>query len=254
MRPDIVDLEAFYASRQGQIARRLVAHQLRQLWPDVAGAVVVGIGYATPFLGGLDAAERLIALMPSSQGVARWPCSGRSRAALVHEDSLPLADRSVDRLLLAHAVECSPQPKRLLREVWRVLADDGRVVVMLPNRRGLWCWSDRTPFGHGQPYSVTQAARLLRSNLFEPGAERGALYLPPTDWPLIQRLALPVERVGLSTAPRFAGVLLVEAEKRLVVATPLRVRKRARAGLRARARPALAGVDLAPGRPYSRAG
>ena len=51
MRPDVLDLQAFYGSRQGQLVRRLVGRQIRSLWPDLSGARVLGLGYATPFLG-----------------------------------------------------------------------------------------------------------------------------------------------------------------------------------------------------------
>ena len=57
MRPDIDDLQRFYATRQGQLARRLIHHQLKALWPDLAGRTVLGFGYAAPFLAGLDSAD-----------------------------------------------------------------------------------------------------------------------------------------------------------------------------------------------------
>ena len=76
MRPDIDDLQRFYASRQGQLARRLIHHQLKALWPDLAGRTVLGFGYAAPFLAGLDSAERAVALMPAQQGACRWPADG----------------------------------------------------------------------------------------------------------------------------------------------------------------------------------
>ena len=220
MRPEIGELEAFYGSRAGQFARRLVGHQLRQLWPDVQGLTVAGVGYAAPFLNVLESASHLVGLMPAAQGIAPWPCDAASRVALVQEDELPLADRSVDRLLLAHALENTADPKRLMREVWRVLADDGRAIFLVPNRRGLWCLSERSPFGYGQPYSVTQLHRMLRRHLFEPGHERAALYLPPTHSRLLLRLSIPVERLGLGLARPFGGVVLVEAQKRVYVGTP----------------------------------
>ena len=37
MRPDIDELQEFYASRQGQLARRLVHRQVKALWPDLTG-------------------------------------------------------------------------------------------------------------------------------------------------------------------------------------------------------------------------
>ena len=39
----------------------------------------------------------------------------------------------------------------LLRECWRVLRDDGRLLVVVPNRLGSWALFDHTPFGQGRP-------------------------------------------------------------------------------------------------------
>ena len=229
MRPGFGELEAFYASRQGQLARRLIAHQLRRLWPDLRGRSVLGLGYASPFLGALEDAERAVAFLPAENGARPLVGDAAGRAAIVREDDLPLADGSVDRVLLVHALEGADDPGRLLREVWRVLADGGRLVAVVPNRRGLWSLSDRTPFGHGQPYSSGQLARRLTGHLFEPGTERGALYLPPTGSRFLLRLAVPAERLGLGLAPRLGGVVLLEAEKRIYIGTPLRVSERPKA-------------------------
>jgi SAM-dependent methyltransferase len=221
MRTDVEELRAFYATRPGQLARRLVNAQLQAMWPDLAGRTVVGVGYPLPFLGAMGAAATVAALMPVGQGAERWPGGGASAVALVPDDELPLADGSVDRLLIAHAVETCPDLRRFLREAWRVLADGGRLVALVPNRRGFWCWSDGTPFGQGQPYSSGQIRRALRAHLFEPTAERSALFLPPLMarwWP---RLAVPFERVGLRLVPGLSGVILLEAEKRILIGTPV---------------------------------
>lgn len=228
MRPEVDDLQRFYATRQGQLARRLILHQLKALWPDLSALSVLGFGYAAPFLGGFEHAARTLALMPSSQGACRWPADGHGRTGLVREDELPLADGSVDRVLLVHALECCTNVPRLIREIWRVLADGGRMVVVVPNRRGLWSLSDRTPFGYGQPYSRGQLERTLGSQLFTPLAERTALFMPPTQSRLLLRLAIPAERLGLTFARQLAGVVLVEAEKRIYVGTGLAELTRAR--------------------------
>jgi SAM-dependent methyltransferase len=219
MRPDLLDLQAFYASRQGQLVRRLVGRQIRRLWPEVCGARVLGIGYATPFLGTLlDDAERVCAIMPSGQGVAPWPAGGPNVTTLASEDELPLADRSIDRVLMVHALESSEQGGRLLREVWRVLADGGQALIIVPNRRGMWCLSESTPFGYGQPFSAAQLKGVLRNTLFVPGESATALFVPPLRSRLVLRTALAWERVGLRWAQHFAGVLLMVAEKQIYAA------------------------------------
>jgi SAM-dependent methyltransferase len=228
MRPEVDDLRRFYSTRQGQLARRLIHHQLKALWPDLTGRNILGFGYAAPFLAGLDAAARTVALMPTAQGACRWPPDAKGRTALAREDELPLPDGSIDRVLLVHALECCTNVPRLLREIWRVLADGGRMVVVVPNRRGLWCLSDRTPFGHGQPYSRGQLERTLGSQLFTPLAERTALFMPPTQSRLLLRLAVPAERLGLGFARQFAGLVLVEAEKQIYVGTAVPALSRSR--------------------------
>ena len=219
MRPDIEELTSFYDSRDGEYARRLINHQLRQLWPDLAGKELLGIGYATPFLGVFEEAERQIALMPATQGGRGWPADRRNRVAIGREDELPFEDRSFDHLILAHAFECSPHANRLMREAWRILKDGGRLAVIVPNRRGLWCWSERTPFGFGQPFTADQLERSLKSNLFAVGASRRALYMPPLSrfvtrgrsWAL--KLSVPMERIGLKALPHFSGVVITEGIK-----------------------------------------
>jgi SAM-dependent methyltransferase len=224
MRPEVDELQRFYASRQGQLARRLIQHQLKALWPDLRGLNLVGLGFAAPFLVGFDGAARAVALMPGPQGAIRWPADARSRTALAREDELPLADGSVDRVLLVHALECCDNVPRLIREVWRVLADGGRMIAVVTNRRGLWSLSDRTPFGYGQPYSAGQLERTLNRHLFTARAERAALFLPPTGSRLLLRLAIPVERLGQGFARRFAGVVMVEAEKQIYLGTAVPAR------------------------------
>jgi SAM-dependent methyltransferase len=221
MRPSVDELQAFYRSRRGQLARRLIATQLRALWPDVQGLTVVGIGFATPFFPALDRAARTIALMPAGQGASRGNGAGPSPVALVEEEELPLADGIADRILLVHSIETAPRLKRLFREVWRVLADGGRLAVVVPNRRGFWCWNDTTPFGSGQPYSQSQMAALLEHHLFEAVQITGALYLPPALARLWPRLAIPSERLGRQFLTRLSGVVIAEAQKSLLTGRPL---------------------------------
>jgi SAM-dependent methyltransferase len=134
---------------------------------------------------------------------------------LIDEMDLPLPDRSVDRVLLVHAIECTEQVRPMLREIWRVMADGGRLVTVAPTRAGLWSQIDRTPFYQGHPYSAGQVAGLLRANMFAPLRQTRALYMPPTHSRLALRMAPTVERFGRRWLGRFAGVNVIEAGKQL---------------------------------------
>ncbi|HEY6335938.1 MAG TPA: methyltransferase domain-containing protein [Alphaproteobacteria bacterium] len=227
---DVVDLHEFYGSSLGQMARRLIRRRVRRIWPSLAGQRVLGFGYATPFLRPfLGDAERVIAIMPAAQGVMRWPADEPGLVSLADESDLPLPDLSVDRVLLVHALEHSEQLRPLLREVWRVMADGGRLLAVAPNRRGIWARLDRTPFGQGLPYTVGQLSRVLRENMFTPIQSTAALLMPPTTSRFAQAWAPAWEELGERWLQTFAGVVMIEASKQVYGAVPVSgARKRRR--------------------------
>jgi SAM-dependent methyltransferase len=224
---DVVDLRNFYAQRLGVVARRFIGRGIRARWQDTSALRVLGVGYATPYLGLFrEEAERCLALMPGPQGVVRWPSTRPALAALVEEDELPLTDSAVDRVLLVHALEMSADPAELLREVWRVLAPGGRLLAVVPNRRGLWARMDTTPFGQGRPYSRSQITQLLRETWFTPTGWGEALYVPPIARGWFLRSSVAWERTGATLSAPFAGVHIVEATKQVYRAIPARRERR----------------------------
>jgi SAM-dependent methyltransferase len=226
MFPDVVDLRSFYAQPLGVVARRLINRSIRRRWPDTRGLAVLGIGYTTPYLGVFrEEVERTFAFMPAAQGVVKWPSAAPSLTALVDETLLPLPDATVDRVLAVHALEMTVHAPEMLGEAWRVLAAGGRLLLVVPNRRGLWARMDTTPFGHGRPYSRSQLIGLLREALFTPVGWDEALWVPPFARASFLRTANAWERVGKSLSLPFAGVIVVEATKQVwrpVPARPIR--------------------------------
>lgn len=216
---DIIDLREFYAHALGRTVRRLIGQRLRALWPDLGGRRLLGLGFATPFLGQFDEATHVVAGMPAGQGVMRWPEGAANRVALIDEQALPFPDRAFDRILLVHFVEGSPALRPMMRECWRVLADGGRLVVVVANRRSLWSRFEASPFAQGTPYSMGQITRLLRESLFVPLGTATALFMPPVGWRLFGRFAFSLEALGVRWFPTFGGALVIEAEKQ-IYATP----------------------------------
>ncbi len=226
---DVVDLRDFYATSLGRVAGRAVRARLRELWPDVRGQRILGLGYAAPFLTPfLDEAERVAVAMPMGQGVLPWPRGGPNRAVLVDECELPFPDSSYDRVVLAHAVENAESLRPMLREVWRLMTDGGRMAVVVPNRRGIWARVERSPFAHGHPYSTGQLSRLLRDNLFTPTRADGALFVPPLRSRMVLGAAPAWEKIGRRFLPQFAGVVTMEATKQIyaIPATTAPARRR----------------------------
>ena len=96
-----------------------------------------------------------------------------------------------------------------------MLAGGGRLLIVAPNRRGIWARLDRTPFGSGRPYTMSQLSQLLRDELFTPVGSGAALFIPPARKRMILRSAPVWERIGQRWFPTFAGVLLIEAAKQI---------------------------------------
>jgi SAM-dependent methyltransferase len=218
MHLDVATLRDFYATPLGQIARRLLARRIRSHWGSAHGETIVSLGFGTPFVGPYRSeAAQLGALMPASQGALIWPSGGaRILSTLVDEDELPLRDNSIDRMLVVHCLEVTEHVTAFLRELWRVMKPEGRLLIVVPNRRGLWAHVDTTPFGYGSPYSRSQLERVLRQCLFTPETFQTALHLPPFDRGVLVRSATAWERVGARVSPGLGGVLMVEARKEMV--------------------------------------
>lgn len=241
MRTDILDLHGFYATPLGRMARGVISAGVHGRWSDAARCRIAGFGYASPYLAGFSEAERVFAMAPGAQGVMRWPDAGQNRATLVDEYCWPLPDVSVDRLLIVHGLEESGDPRRLLREAWRVLTNDGRMIVVAAHRRGLWSMIETTPFAAGRPWLKRQLTALLADSLFHELEWNPALFFPPFNARFMLRAARAWERAGARAWPGLSGVLMVEARKSLIA--PAAQVHRARAGVfrpAAAARPASA--------------
>lgn len=220
MRVDVLALQRFYASPLGEAVKRAASRRLSALWPNVSELDVLGLGYPIPYLGGVRrSARRVVAMMPAEQGAEPWPPDGSVLTTLSEDTRLPFMDAIFDRVLIVHGLEEASAAHALLREVWRVMAPEGRLVVIAANRWSLWAQSGATPFGNGRPYSRTQLANLLSDSMFEPVVSARAVYAPPITWGPIVRAADAFERVGeIMWAPQ-GGLVLMEAVKRLYAST-----------------------------------
>ena len=227
MRRDVLEMRAFYASPLGAAARTMITRKVVEAWGDAAGLDVLVLGYGTPFVEPLaEKARRLVAAMPSDQGVEAWPVGRANRACLADETDLPFSASHFDRVLAVHALEESDNPLRVLREAGRVLAPSGRLVVAVSARHGLWANAESSPFGHGRPFSRRQLEDLIREADLEPTGWTRALYAPPLQW--AAPWAEAFEQAGAWLWRPFAGVILMEAIKQVYAASPRVARARAR--------------------------
>ena len=162
---DVVDLRNFYAQPLGIMTRRLLGRAVRSRFDNVSGLRVLGLGYATPYLGAFrEEAERCIAVMPAAQGVVRWPSAGAALATLADETMLPLPTASMDRVIAVHALEMTADAGAMLQEVWRVLAPGGLFAFTVETHKG-----EDVILGEGLRYA--HAAAWLRQRLAQAGLD-----------------------------------------------------------------------------------
>ena len=216
MRQPAATLEKFYNSRLGQSAARLMGSRMLDLWGPCDGQRVLGIGYPGPLLSLWQAdAATCVGAVPEEIGEVRLASESGQILCCVPEHRLPFSEGLFDRVFLLHALEEADSPRQLLREAWRVLAPEGRIVVAVTNRRSMWSLADNKPFGHGRPWTRQQLVGFLNDSLFQVTASTTAVHMPPLDWRLITGAAKSWERAGELVLPGLGGVVLVEAVKRL---------------------------------------
>ena len=220
MNYDSAGLSEFYASPVGQVARRVISRRLRTLWPDVKGTRLLGYGFAVPYLRSFAAdADLVTALIPEQLGPVAWPADA-SLSVLAQEDALPFPDAMFDRVLVVHGLESAEALRPLLRQLWRVLAPSGKLLLVAPNRTSLWAQVERSPFAHGRPFNRAQLDALLRDTLYAADRWDSALMMPPLQSRRLLGRGISWEKIGRRVWPALAGVHIVEATKSMYALTP----------------------------------
>lgn len=223
---DVLDFRDFYTTPLGDVVQSNVDALLKKIWPTLGAQqpfaqkmrdVTLAYGYTLPYL---TENSTQLAFMPAHMGVIGWPKSC-PRIALVEEDLFPLPDRCIDRLFVIHGLEISHNPTAFLEECWRVLAAEGKLLVITPNRRGLWARVDSTPLGRGQPYTMTQLSRLLRATSFTPTQFLRTLYTPPFNTNINISAQTLYEKAGPLIMPKFSGLIAIEAVKTIYSGAPV---------------------------------
>ncbi|MES2985180.1 MAG: methyltransferase domain-containing protein [Pseudomonadota bacterium] len=220
MRPDIVNLRQFYSSRLGRKVKRQLRRIANEYWKDEQGLHTLGIGYATPLMrppasDSNPARARVVALMPIAQGAIYWPVDDANHSILGDEMRPPFPPSSIHRIVMLHAFEYAQAPDELLRVMWQLLAPGGRMLLVVPSRRGLWARLGATPFSTGTPYTLGALKELLRGADFTLRDARSTLFTPPSTHAFWLRAFSPLEWLGNACFPRIGGVFVIEAEKQI---------------------------------------
>src|SRR5690349_24661357 len=145
---------------------------------------------------------------------------------------LPIANASVDAVLLPHTLEFETDPFAVVREADRVLAGEGHMLVLGFRPFSLWGFRSRA-ISHGYPPGLKRmlGARRVADWLellgYDISLRRNYLFAPP--WGGKPRSAAPsalLRRGWIKPWP--AGAYLIKARKRVYTLTPIRPKARER--------------------------
>jgi SAM-dependent methyltransferase len=128
-------------------------------------------------------------------------------------DDLPIADESLDLLVLPHVLEFCADPHAMLREVDRVLRPEGKLVVTGFNPISLWGLTKPTP--RQQLIGLPRLRDWLKLLSFDNEFSHYGCYRPPIkDSALLERFGL-LEKAGDRWWPICGAVYLHCATKKV---------------------------------------
>lgn len=225
MNIDVVDLKEFYRSVLAEKVKDIIKKMLTCLRKNDLGKRTLFVGFGAPYS---DISKNEFLLMHAHFGALAWPDSNKGRVALSYENEWAFSDHLFDEIIIIHGLEYAQNANDLLQECYRCLCPEGRLVVITPNRRGIWIHSGKTPFSFGHPYTLSQLSSLLKKNDFIPlDATRGLYSFPTTTW-LMNLASWVFERIASSTLQKFSGLVGVTAVKRVYAGIPIKKLERQR--------------------------
>lgn len=114
----------------------LERRELGRVLPEVFGRHLLQVG-------SWGSGEELITSAETLHRAVLGTVGECGAGALTEVERLPIAEKSVDALVLPHTLEFTPSPHNLLREANRVLSDRGRLFVLGFNPWGVWGLRER---------------------------------------------------------------------------------------------------------------
>lgn len=219
---------SWFASPLGK--RVFVAEEevLEDILPDMFGYHILQYGYSaeSDYLSSSRITDKTILFLDESE------INSDIKAIHTSAEELPVAADSIDVVVLPHILEYSKDAHKLLREMDRVLIDDGRAIIIGINPLSLWgiwhlflCWWGEMPWS-GRLISIPKIQDWLSLLDYEIEQTKGFFFSPPLRNEKILNKLIPLERLGRYCWPIFGGLYLVVAKKRTVPLNPIKMQWR----------------------------
>ncbi|MCY3674923.1 MAG: methyltransferase domain-containing protein [Paracoccaceae bacterium] len=218
MRPDVTHFNHFYFHTElGSFVNETLIAETNEIWPDKVSGSVLGYGFALPLLGQfLGKDSRIINLMPESLECQKWPAGKPNMSVHTLESNWPLPTASIERAILLHGLEFCENESAMLSECWRVLVPEGLMLIIVPNKSGVWSMNSSTPYGWGRSYSYGQLEKILSRHKLQLEHHSMALMVPPSNDGSLRIMAKTIEKTGKKLHQKVVGgIHLIVARKRI---------------------------------------
>jgi SAM-dependent methyltransferase len=147
--------------------RRILSRLLDDMMDGEETSLILDVGCGTgATMGFLEHYGEVTGVDISPRAVQYCREQGRSRLCMADGGSLPFADKSFDLVTALDLLEHLEQESAGLREMRRVLKDDGQVVLVVPAFMFLWSEFDRFS-GHFRRYGRADFKRTVEEAGFE---------------------------------------------------------------------------------------
>ena len=196
------EVDIFYESSKGKAVALALQNLVTSFWGKIKEERILVIGYA----------DILADILPKTASKYERGALNASNIQAI----LPFSDCSFDKILILHALEYVGDETAFIRELWRITEDGGKILFIVPNRRGIWLVGESTPFAKGRPYSISQLSRLLNDNMLLPLRADKALLLPSA---IYGNYIARRERKLAKIFTLGAGALALEAQKNMYAGT-----------------------------------
>lgn len=178
-------------------------------------------------------------LLQNSRIAHRFKCDSCAQSPLpadllCADDFLPIADTSLDLLLLPHRLEFSERPHQTLREAERVLMPEGHLLLSGFNRFSLWGlmhllknWlaarrGVATFPWNGRFIGLARLKDWLALLGFEVVSVEMVCHVPPIECTRWRSRFAWMDRLSKRCFPLLGGVYFIVAKKRVACMTPLK--------------------------------
>lgn len=218
-------LQAWFESRLGQVLLEQERECLQQRVAAIFGYHVVQIGAPTPHY-------ELLQPSPARNRVILDRHPGPGRSLIADHRYLPLANDSVDGVVLPHTLDFSPDPHQLMREVERILIPEGKVLVSGFNPWSPWGIRRLFQKHTGKPpwcghfFSCKRVQDWFSLLGFDLDEVVYLHYRPPLHNQVVTQKLTFLEGLGRRVWPSLGGIYVMQGVKRTATLTPIRTRWR----------------------------